>query len=304
MEEVKILIIGGTGYIGRKLIEYIKINYSKFIIHSIYFQNKSHQFKDVKYLKCDITNLESLTNVLTEDYDYVINMAGYVDHRLINEGGFQIIDSHLIGLMNIIKTLSNKKLKKFIQIGSSDEYNDNHLFKDENSKENPISPYSFSKTASTYFLQMLKNSENFPVVVLRLFLVYGPDQDPNRFIPYIIENCIRNNKVEMTMCEQERDFTYIDDILNGIMLATLSESKITDNIVFNLASGVPIQINKVANLIYENVRKGELLFGKKNYRKSESMRLVANNTKFKLHFNWKPLIGIEEGLLKTINSYL
>ena len=304
MGKVKILVIGGTGYIGRKLIDKLLSMKDSFIIHSTYYCNKGEFRENVIYFKCDLTNIESIKNTLTEDYDYVINLSGYVNHTLFSEGGISVINTHLIGLLNLTEILSRKNLKKFVQIGSSDEYGDDLIYKNEIKKENPISPYSFSKTASSYFLQMLKNSENFPAIVLRLFLVYGPEQDENRFIPYLIKSCINNNNVNLTECNQVRDFAFIDDIVNGILLATFSSEKLDENIVFNLASGSPIKLKELAILIQKKIGGGNLIFGSKPYRNNESMHLVADINKFKSKFNWSPEIDIEVGIDLAIKSFL
>lgn len=304
MGKVKILVIGGTGYIGRKLIDKLLSMKDSFIIHSTYYSNRVEFRENVYYFKCDLTDIDSIKNTLTDDYDYVINLSGYVNHSLFSEGGISVINTHLIGLLNLTGILSRKNLKKFVHIGTSDEYGDNLNYKYEINRENPISPYSFSKTASSYFLQMLRNSENFPAIVLRLFLVYGPEQDENRFIPYLIKNCIKNNNVNLTECNQVRDFTYIDDIVNGILLATFSPEKLDENIVFNLASGSPIKLKELAMLIQKKIGSGNLIFGSKPYRNNESMHLVADINKFKSKFNWSPEIGIEVGIDMAIKSFL
>jgi nucleoside-diphosphate-sugar epimerase len=137
--KVKILVIGGTGYIGRKLIDKLLSMKDSFIIHSTYYCNKGEFRENVIYFKCDLTNIESIKNTLTEDYDYVINLSGYVNHTLFSEGGISVINTHLIGLLNLTEILSRKNLKKFVQIGSSDEYGDDLNYKNEIKKENPIS---------------------------------------------------------------------------------------------------------------------------------------------------------------------
>ena len=86
-----------------------------------------------------------------------------------------IIESHFIGTLNTVYYL-NKNFEKIFYIGSSDEYGSNISPQLEKYREIPSSTYSFSKTASTHFLQMLSKSENFPSSIIRIFLTYGPGQ--------------------------------------------------------------------------------------------------------------------------------
>jgi nucleoside-diphosphate-sugar epimerase len=206
----------------------------------------------------------------------------------------------LLSLINITSVISRKRLKKFIQIGSSDEYGIQNPIQVENDKDDPRTPYAFSKSASTQFLKMLKNSENFPVVTLRLFLVYGPGQDENRFVPYIINRCISDENVDLTKCEQFRDFLFIEDVLNGILLAAFNSNKSS---VYNLGSGIATNLKDLALKIHSIVGKGQLNFGAKEYRENESMSLISDSNLFKNEFNWQSKVSLEDGLKLTIDYY-
>jgi nucleoside-diphosphate-sugar epimerase len=296
-----ILILGSTGFLGRKLIEYLIINYNDFYIDAVYFTKPGEISHDrVNYLRCDLTSLMDVKSKLICDYDYVFNFSGYVNHSLFMNGGFNVIQNQLFSLMNVTSVISRKRLKKFIQIGSSDEYGDSNRIQLESDKEDPKTPYAFSKTASTQFLNMLNKSEKFPAVTLRLFLIYGPGQDENRFIPYIINRCIRNQSVDLTKCEQFRDFLYIDDVLAGILLVSFNSN---NRSVYNLASGIGVNLKDLALKIQELAGKGHLNFGVKEYRENESMSLISNSNLFNTEFNWESKVSLEDGLKLTFDYY-
>ena len=105
-------------------------------------------------------------------------------------GGKKVIDVHFGGVQNILQSVNLSALKRFVQIGSSDEYGNLSAPQTEDMRESPITPYSFGKVASTQLLQMLHRTEGLPIVILRLFLVYGPGQDYRRFIPQVIQGCL------------------------------------------------------------------------------------------------------------------
>ena len=127
-------------------------------------------------------------------FDYVINLGGYINHANFSNGGSEVYDVHFNGVRNLVDCLNKSNLKGFVQIGSSDEYGNNSAPQLETQREAPISPYSCAKVASTYFLQTLYKTEKFPAVILRPFLVYGPGQGEERFIPQIIKGCLNNQK--------------------------------------------------------------------------------------------------------------
>ena len=125
-------------------------------------------------------------------YDYIVNLSGYVDHSKKKS----IIESHFQGCKNLVFNFKNKKPRKFVQIGSSIEYGKRKSPQKETSirKIDTRSVYGNAKLNSTLFLLSLYNKEYFPSTILRLYLVYGPNQDNNRIIPYVISNSLKGKK--------------------------------------------------------------------------------------------------------------
>ena len=150
MTKEKLLVVGG-GFIGKHLAEYAKNkDYEVFILS---LNSCNDEMEDIKFLQADITELENLKEVLGDSkFDYVINTAGYVDHTEYSDGGRRVIEQHFTGVLNLVACLDKTKLKKFIQIGSSDEYGAALAPQSEDLRELPISPYSLGKTAATHFL--------------------------------------------------------------------------------------------------------------------------------------------------------
>ena len=298
----RLLIVGGTGFIGRNLsIKAVKQGYNTVVL-SLNQPNYLQKINGVRYLQADITNFTQLKQQLgTDDFEYVVNLSGYIDHCCFLDGGRNIINTHFGGIQNLLQILDWGKLKRFIQIGSSDEYGNLPAPQTENMREAPISPYSLGKLASTQLLQMLNRTEGLPVVILRLFLVYGPGQDERRFLPQIIKGCLSDTNFATSAGEQLRDFCYVDDITGGILSSFTND--MTNGQVINLASGVPIAVRKVLEYVQNTLKKGTPEFGKVPYRKGENMSLYADISKAKLLLEWEPLVIIEEGIEKVINYY-
>ena len=305
METLKtphLLVIGGTGFIGHHLLKASLQKDWQVSSVSLNPPTKGRFVDGVSYLHLDLTDRLLVKESLGEDFDYVVNLGGYINHQLFRDGGRELIEMHFTALKNMLEVLSRRKLKRFVQIGSSDEYGNAPAPQHEEMREQPISPYSLAKTASTHFLQMLYRTENFPAVTLRLFLTYGPGQDSGRFLPQIIRGCLDDAVFPTSAGEQLRDFCYVDDIVRGIFQAlTLT---VATGEVFNIASGEAVSIHAMIEKICALTDSGKPQYGKIPYRPGENMSLFASVSKAKKVLQWKPLISLEEGLTKTINSFV
>jgi len=297
----RILIIGGTGFIGYHLIKALRLK--GWVVTSISLNQppKQRYVEGVEYHTLDITVPNNGSDVLNNSFQYVVNLGGYIDHKLFKDGGRDLIESHFAALQNIIEILPRNSLKRFVQIGSSDEYGNSPSPQHEDLREHPISPYSLGKVASTHFLQMLYRTEKFPAVILRLFLTYGPNQSTNRFLPQIIRGCLNDETFPVSAGEQIRDFCYVDDTVEAIIKALLADN--INGHVINIASGKPTSIKSMIKEVHGIIAQGSPVFGELPYRPGENMSLYANVNKSKELLGWEPRVFIKEGLKKTIESY-
>ena len=300
--QYRLLIFGGTGFIGSHVAKRaVKSNLNVSVV-SLHIPSEKNKIEGVNYIRADIGDLSQLKKNLTNhDFEYIINLSGYISHDKFLDGGKEIIKSHFFGLQNILQTINWSKLKHFIQIGSSDEYGGKKSPQIESLRESPISSYSYAKVASTHFLQMLAKTENFPVTILRLFLVYGPGQDSERFLPQVIEGCFSGNDFATSKGEQLRDFCYIDDITDGILKAMRNNQ--SNGEVINLASGKPISVRSIIEHVKNYIGKGSPNFGSIPYRIGENMSLYADITKAKMTIGWEPKTTIAIGIEKTVDHY-
>jgi len=230
-----------------------------------------------------------------------VNLGGYINHQLFQDGGRALIKTHFNSLQDLVEFIPRQRLKRFVQIGSSDEYGNASAPQHEDQREQAISPYSLAKTASTHFLQMLYRTEKFPAVTLRLFLTYGPGQDSSRFLPQIIRGCLDDAIFPTSPGEQLRDFCYVDDTVRAILKA-LTQPKIEGN-VFNVASGKAVSIRTVIEKVCELTGYGNPQYGLVSYRNGENMTLYANISKAKRILKWESSTSLDTGLKKTINWF-
>ena len=300
-QKPRLLVIGGTGFIGKHVVQRgAKLGWS---VTSISLRNTDKAgLGAVEHLRIDIKDGVGLKRILTQNcFEYVVNCSGYVDHTLLSHGGRVIFEDHMSGLINIIESIDRGALKGFVNIGSSDEYGNAASPQKEITRESPIAPYSLGKLAATHLVQMLNKTEQFPGIVLRLFLCYGPKQDFARFIPQTIKGCLSNKPFPVSEGLQLRDFCFIDDVVNAIFSA-LRKTEAHGHVI-NIGSGNPVRIRDVVNEIVAILGCGKPQFGQRPYRPGESMALFPDVTKAREILDWTPSIALEEGLKQTIESF-
>lgn len=297
-----LLVVGGTGFIGFHIIKEAKKR--KFKIYSISLSNpKKYRFhKGVKYIKVDIANYDGLKKKLKNlSFDYVINAGGYGVHPDFGSAGIKLIKSHLFGTINLLQIIQKKKIKKFIQIGSSSEYGKVKSPIYESTKCLPNTPYAIAKISCTNIVLNFCLKKKFPATIFRLFQIYGPLQDTNRIIPYLIKNCLQNKKFKTTSGDQYNDFCHVDDVVNAIFKSL--SNKATNGQIINLGSGKPFKIIKLILLIKKLIGKGQPRIGSLKYKKGTNMKNYPNINKAKNLLKWQPKIKLIPGIKKIIDSF-
>ncbi len=292
-----ILVIGGTGFIGSHLLKSLKHKCNVYSL-SKNKPNEARAVKGIKYIFCDIFNKNLLHKILKKKkFNYIINLGGYVDHS----NKKKTRESHYYGCKNLIDYFKNKKIKKFIQIGSSLEYGKKKSPHYENFNGKPLGTYGESKLKSTKYLIKCNKKNNFPFVVLRLYQVYGPNQSVNRLIPIVITSCLKNKKFNCSEGKQLRDFIYVNDLINLMNKIIFSKKKISG--IFNVGSGKPVSVKHIIKLINKKIKKGFPQYGKVEMRKDESINYYPSLKKIKTTLSWKVRTSLNSGLIKTIRYY-
>ena len=295
----KILIIGGTGFLGYHLAKKCLLKKWDVTSVSTNIPQKKRFLVKVKYLILDITKKKLILKKIKSNYDFVVNFGGYVNH---NEK-LKTYKSHYIGCKNLADIFKDSKIKLFIQIGSSVEYGNLKSPQKEDSKTNVNklkSTYGKAKLMATNYLLKLNKKHNFPCTILRLYLVYGPYQDKNRLIPHTLNECLNDNLFDCSAGKQYRDFLFVDDLMTAIFKCFYNKQSIGE--IMNIGTGKPHNIKKVILFIRNNIKLGNPVFGKIPLRKDEILRLYPDISKVKKILNWKPYTLLHKGI-KTITRH-
>ncbi len=293
----KMLIIGGSGFIGYHLAKLALKKGWKIDSISRKFPKKNRKLSKVKYLICDITKLKNIKKSIKKNYNFVVNLGGDVDHK--NKS--KTYQSHYIGCKNISNFFLDRKIATFVQIGSSSEYAKSKSPHKESFKCNPKSYYGKSKNLASNYLINLKKNKNFPIIILRLYQTFGSNQDLNRLIPFVIKSCISKKKFPCSDGNQYRDFLIVDQVVKAI-LKCYRNTKAYGQII-NIGSGKARKVKDVIETIKSKIKKGEPQYGMIKLRSEESLKAYPNIQKAKKLLNWEPCGDFKKNLHKTIASY-
>ena len=293
----KILIAGGTGFIGFHLAKRLKKNYDITILSSQ--KVKAHRkIEKIKYIICDVTFKSKLQKILKKKmFNHVINLSGYVNHS----NKKKTFLSHYNGCKNLANIFINKPIKSFIQFGSGLEYGRKKSPHKVSLNSSPNSNYAKAKYLSSKYLISLYRKKKFPAVILRLYQAYGPNQTKNRLIPIIITKSLKNLKFDCTDGKQKRDFIYIDDLVQ-MTLKVIKSKKVKGKII-NVGSGNRVSVKKIIEKIVTISKGGKPLYGKIKMRKDENINMFPDISNTKKLLRWKANISLDTGLKKTINFY-
>lgn len=295
----KILIIGGTGFIGSHLVNFLRKK--NFDITSVsrnkFLKNKK---KNVRYIFFDFSKKKNFKILDRYKFDIVINLGGNVDH--FNKK--KTISSQYTAVKNLIDYFANKRLKIFLQVGSCAEYGLSASPHKESYICKPKMTYAKTKLRATRYIQKICKEKKINGIILRLYQVYGPAQSNNRFIPIIIQKCLYDNPY---LCHNKgvlRDFLYIDDLLN-LLLKIFNKKDFTQisGQIFNVGYGKGFDLNLVAKKIKKLCKGGVQSSKKIKLRIDEPKVIYPNTSLVKRVFNWKPRIKFTDGLKKTIDFF-
>ena len=295
-KKTKILILGGTGFIGYHLIK--KCVQIKWDVTTISKSIPSGEkfIKGVKYKKLDLKKFKNLKKI-KKNYDYIVNSSGYINNNIKTK----YKKDHFKILKNLVDHFKYSKIKSFLQIGSSAEYGGKKSPQFETAKCKPKSPYGRDKLNCTNYLIKAYKLFGFPSVIFRVYQAYGPMQDTNRLIPIVAKACYFNKKFDCSEGSQIRDFIYIDDIITSIIKAL--KTKKTNGQIFNIGSGKKVSIKFIINFTKNFYKKGIPIYGKIRLRKDESKAIYPNIDKSYYFFNLKPKKSLRINLLKTLKFY-
>ncbi|CAM4197807.1 NAD(P)-dependent oxidoreductase [Cytophagaceae bacterium 50C-KIRBA] len=279
----RILVSGSLGFIGKNLCQALsKGNNQVFEIPS------SNEFD-----LCDNTKVEELPEV-----DVIIHLAAksYIPESFSNPRFFY--QNNVVSTLNLLEK-SRKDKAKFILLSTYVYGNPQYLPIDENHQRNPLNPYTQSKVICEDLCQAYSRDFGLNSIILRPYNVYGPGQLSSFLIPSII-NQLENEEIFLQDSRPKRDYVFIDDLVEAILLSIEVEKEGCN--VYNVGSGSSYSVSEIVDMLVQISKSTAKIRFANIERKGEVLNTVADIKKARIELGWKPLVDIQEGLMRTFNS--
>ena len=268
---------------------------------------QSSKFKNLRFSRIDLIDNESINNLFKkEQFEVVCNLAAQagVRYSLINPKAYT--DSNISGFLNILEGCRNHKVKHLVYASSSSVYGENKKvpFETTDNVDYPISLYAATKKSNELMAHSYGHLYGFKTTGLRFFTVYGPWGRPDMAY-YLFADAILNNKPIKVFNngDLERDFTYIDDIVNGVTKIIKKNIDSRDHYkIYNIG-------NNKTETLNDFIETMENVMGKKAIKKMYPMQkgdvptTFANIDKLIDDIDYRPSTSIIDGLEKFINWY-
>ena len=269
---------------------------------------KEHRLEKLKkhdnfhFHKIDIEHYDALKELFkTYNFDIIYNLAARAGVRYSLENPFVYNSTNSTGTLNLLDLMREFDKEKIVLASTSSLYAGLPMpFIEDLAVNTPLTPYAASKKAAEMMAYSYHKMHGLDISVVRYFTVYGPagrpDMAPLRFVKWIAE------ETAITLYgdgEQARDFTYVDDIARGTILA----SKKLGYEVINLGGGKnPVSINRFISMIEEKTGK-KAVINRKPQHKADMKETWADISKADRLLNWKPEVTLEEGIQRTVEWY-
>lgn len=298
----RILVTGGNGFIGSHLVKRL-VGYGASVTitarESSNFWRLEDELAEIDIRKLDVREKGSLRACLREiKPEYVFHMSAYgVNHR--DNDIPDAVYTNIIGTINLIEALSDIGCKRLVNAGSGMEYGCIAGKIKENTRLRPCSIYGSTKAGATIIAHQIAAERGLSLITLRPFGIFGGFEGSNRLFAYIILSVLKNREVRLTPCEQLRDYSYVENIVDGFLLSALTDG--LSNEIMNIGSGSCHPLSYYIEMLFKYLGSDKKpLFGTIPYREYDLCPAEPDISKIKELIGWTPRVELKEGIKRTV----
>ena len=305
---MNILITGGAGFIGSHLALRLLQDGKKVVLLDSFHPHYSRERKQyhieqvqqhgaVSFYECDVLHKEDISAVIQQEkIDTVVHLAALPGVRPSLEMPSLYIDVNVKGTTNVLSCAGEEGVKKVVFASSSSVYGEQvgMPLAEHMANGKVLSPYAASKFGAESLCYAFQYMYGFQVNILRFFTVYGPWSRPDMAIGIFLRKLLRQEEISVYGTGTGRDYTYIDDIVNGIVLTL--ESKHSD--VYNLGSHAPVLMTE----LLDELRRyfPAMRVKQEEGRMGDVTSTWADITKAQMQLGYQPSVSFGEGLERTV----
>jgi nucleoside-diphosphate-sugar epimerase len=291
-----VLVTGATGFLGSHLCRRLSVDGATVYAVARHVQ-EAEPLRNTHWLEADFSQITAARDLLRSTQpEIVIHLASHVSGARSLEAVLPTFHNNLLTTVNLLTTATEIGCGRLVLAGSLEEpdpFIPNTV---------PCSPYAAAKWASSTYARMFHTLFSSPVVIARIFMVYGPGQrDLRKLIPYVITSLMQHQPLMLTSGKRLVDFIFIDDVIDGLVAAMTTPG--IEGLTFDFGSGRKTSVRSVVERLVELVDPTAMPnFGALAERPLERIR-VANVTQGHQALEWEPQVTLLEGLKRTVAWY-
>lgn len=316
MKSKTVLVTGGAGFIGSSLVDKLLDQGKKVVVIDDFndYYSPSQKVKNIisakknrnyVLIKGDIRSINLMDEAFSKyQFETVIHLAARAGVRPSLTQAKLYWDTNVMGTLNLLETMNKYQVKRMIFASSSSVYGNRGQgpFKETDNTDKPVSPYGASKKAMEALCHSYAHVFGIHMAGLRFFTVYGPRNRPDMAC-FLFTDAIAKN-IPITQFgdgNSGRDYTYIDDIVSGIIKAEENIDRFRFELL-NLGNSSPIKLKSLIEVI-EKILDKKAAIKKQEINIADVLLTYADNTKAKKLIGWTPKTTIHEGMQGLVEWY-
>ncbi|MCS6290022.1 MAG: NAD-dependent epimerase/dehydratase family protein [Nitrospira sp.] len=291
----RIFVTGATGFIGSHLLPRLSDVGAQ--VYAISREERQDIRHSIQWYQGNLTDLPTVKTLLRAIKPHVVyHLAGHVSGARGTEAIVPTFQCNLTSTVNVLTAAQAVGCERFILPGSLEEPSA------QGSEGIPSSPYAVTKWASSAYGRMFHALYQFPIVMLRVFMVYGPAQrDLHKLIPYVISSLLKGQVPQLTSGQRAIDWIYVKDVVDALLASALAKN--IEGKTIDIGSGKLMTVQAVVQIVARSMGyDGPPAFGAKPDRPLERVD-VADGRAAEALLGWRPKVSLEEGLKRTILWY-
>lgn len=306
MEDRKhtILVTGATGFVGSHLArEFSRDGHDVHII--VRGKSPDWRIRDIAARitshTCELLDAPTLASVMEAIRpDFIFHCANAGVYGGVAASDRQLLETNVVGLMNLLTVLRQIPYQGFINFGSSSEYGPKDVPMRETDTCEPANLYGITKLAATHVARLEGERHDKPIMTLRLFSPFGPYDDHRRLISRTIDDLLHHRPLNLRNPDARRDYIFIADVV-AVCKAALARVGECRGAAFNIGSGTEHRIADVVEMLatLTRVDPSLVMWSAEALGKDESPRWEADMAKTRSFFSWRPCYTLEQGLAET-----
>jgi UDP-glucose 4-epimerase len=296
---VRVLVTGSAGFIGRYLVDALQTQ-GAIVGPIVRFASNGI----TGGMDCDLRDAQQVQDLVRQwKPEFIFHLATKRTRKVAGEAIRHTLENNLTSTINLLEAARNcSSLQRVVMLGSAEEYGGTVVPFQEEMREAPISAYSVSKVCETHLGQMMARACGMPVIIVRPTIVYGPGQQDDMFLPALIQSLLHGLPFSMTSGEQTRDFLYVADLVDALLLA--AHCSVASGTIINAGSENPIRIADLAIKVEKILGvSGLVRLGSLPMREAEVMQYAVDCNRARTALGWVPRTSLELGLRQTITWF-